>query len=156
MKWRQHWPIRAVDFDRMGVERRVCGSRVSPWRLPFEGDGGRLYFSGNLPLQKRNLSLPTATLTHSCVEVCLFVFGFFLQIRVGLNCVKALEWRGVPRIWISSPLVWRKSESGRERSHFVPTVWEKREWKRGITREESPFLLSVHMLWGKIGPTWEI
>lgn len=48
-------------FDRMGVERRAFGSRVSPRRLPFEGDGGRLYFGGNLSVEKGNFSVPTAT-----------------------------------------------------------------------------------------------
>lgn len=44
--------MRTGHFDRMGVERRACGARVSPRRLPFEGDGGRLYFGGNLSVEK--------------------------------------------------------------------------------------------------------
>lgn len=36
--------MKAGLFDRMGVERRAFVFRVSPRRLPFEGDGGRLYF----------------------------------------------------------------------------------------------------------------
>lgn len=78
--------MKAGHFDRVGVERRAPESRVSPRRLPFEGDGGRLYFGGNLSVEKGEIFLYPQRLRSQ-----LRLDFFFLKIPTGLYCDKALE-----------------------------------------------------------------
>lgn len=65
--------MRAGHFDRMGVERRGLGSRVSPRRLPFEGDGGRLYFGGNLSVEKGKYSCTHRDSDRNYVQIFFFL-----------------------------------------------------------------------------------
>lgn len=55
---------------------------MSPWWLPFEGDGGRLYFGSNLSRKRRINSEETENLTHFHVEI--FSKFFSVELASGL------------------------------------------------------------------------
>lgn len=72
-----------MNFDRRGGSRRAKRSRVSPRWLPFEGDGGRLYF-GLISTEKKKRNYLEQTADSAHFHVLIFPSFFSVELVPGL------------------------------------------------------------------------